>query len=318
MGEPSRRTLRVQQKRWEADGVVSVTLADPSGAALPTWEPGAHLALHLPNGLVREYSLCSEPADRSGWTVAVLRTPDSRGGSSHVHSTLQVGDLVEVEGPRQNFGLDTATRHVLVAGGIGITPILAMVRDLHRAGADWTLLYTGRSRSTMAFLGEIGSLPAERVTIHADDEAEGRFPDLAGLLGGVADDVVAYCCGPEALMSACRDALPDAGQLRIERFKAPEPMVSADGDSAFDVVLAGSGRRIPVAPDESVLAALQNAGVAVESSCTEGICGTCEVGVVKGDVDHRDFLLSPEEHETGSTMFVCVSRCRSAELVLDL
>lgn len=315
--ESTTRTLRVQQKTWEADGVVGVTLVDPSGAALPTWEPGAHLALHLPNGLVREYSLCSDPSDRSRWTVAVLRTPDSRGGSRSVHDTLQVGGLLEVDGPRQNFGLDTAARHILVAGGIGITPILTMARSLHRAGADWTLLYTGRSRSSMAFLGEIDTLPADRVTIHADDESEGRYPDLAGLLGDAAGDVVAYCCGPEPLMAACRDALPNPEQLRIERFKAPEPIATGD-DSAFDVVLSGSGQRIPVAPDVSILAALQNAGVAVESSCTEGICGTCEVGVVKGDVDHRDFLLSPEEHESGNTMFVCVSRCRSAELVLDL
>ncbi|MGW0182112.1 PDR/VanB family oxidoreductase [Nocardia sp. NPDC003345] len=318
MDEPTRRTLRVQQKTWEADGVVSVTLTDPAGAELPTWEPGAHLALHLPNGLVREYSLCSDPADRSRYTVAVLRTPDSRGGSAWVHDTLQVGGLLEVEGPRRNFALETAARHILVAGGIGITPILSMVRDLHRDGADWTLLYTGRSRSTLAFLDEIGALPADRVTIHADDEAAGRYPDLAGLLAGVEAGAVAYCCGPESLMTAVRDALPDPGQLRIERFKAPEPVATTGADTAFDVILAGSGRRIPVAPEVSVLSALQNAGVPVESSCTEGICGTCEVGVVKGDIEHRDFLLSPEEQETGGTMFVCVSRCRSAELVLDL
>ncbi|MGW1738314.1 PDR/VanB family oxidoreductase [Nocardia sp. NPDC001965] len=317
MDEPMRRTLRVQQKTWEADGVISVTLVDPGGAELPIWEPGAHLALRLPNGLVREYSLCSDPADRSRWTVAVLRKPDSRGGSTHIHDLLPVGSLLEVEGPRQNFALDTAARHILVAGGIGITPILSMVRALHRDGADWTLLYTGRSRSTMAFLEEIGALPADRVTIHADDAAAGRFPDIAGLLGDIDSDTVAYCCGPESLMTACSDALADPGQLRIERFKAPEP-VTTGTDTAFDVVLAGSGQRIPVAPDVSVLSALQNAGVPVQSSCTEGICGTCEVGVVKGDVEHRDFLLSPEEQQTGGTMFVCVSRCRSAELVLDL
>lgn len=317
MDEPMRRTLRVQQKTWEADGVIGITFVDPSGADLPAWEPGAHLALHLPNGLVREYSLCSDPADRSRWTVAVLRTPDSRGGSSHIHDLLPVGALLEIEGPRQHFALGTAARHILVAGGIGITPILSMVRTLHRDGADWTLLYTGRSRSTMAFLDEIDALPADRVTIHADDAAAGRFPDLAALLGDIDADAVAYCCGPESLMSACRDALPDPGQLRIERFKAPEPVTTGE-DTAFDVILAGSGRRIPVGPDVSVLSALQNAGVPVESSCTEGICGTCEVGVVKGDVEHRDFLLSPEEQQTGGTMFVCVSRCRSAELVLDL
>lgn len=317
MDEPTRRTLRVQQKTWEADGVISLTLTDPSGTGLPTWKPGAHLALHLPNGLVREYSLCSDPADRSRWTVAVLRTPDSRGGSTYIHDLLPVGGLLEVEGPRQNFALDTAARHILIAGGIGITPILSMVRELHRAGANWTLLYTGRSRPAMAFLDEIGALPADRVTIHADDAVAGRYPDLAGLLGDIDSETVAYCCGPESLMTACSEALADPGQLRIERFKAPEP-ITTGVDTAFDVVLATSGRRIPVAPEVSVLSALQNAGVHVESSCTEGICGTCEVGVVKGDVEHRDFLLSPAEQQSGGTMFVCVSRCRSAELVLDL
>ncbi|QNG17496.1 oxidoreductase [Rhodococcus triatomae] len=314
-----RRVLRVHAKTWEAEGVTSVTLVDPTGADLPAWEPGAHLALQLPGGLVREYSLCSDPADRSRWTVAVLRKPDSRGGSSLIHDGLPVGTLLEVDGPRNAFGLDeSASSHVLVAGGIGITPILAMTRRLAERGAQWTLLYTGRSRSSMAFLDEISALPGNRVTVHADDEADGGYPDIAGALAELAPDALVYCCGPESLMTACADVLGDSKQLRIERFKAPDPIAPVGEESAFDVVLASTGQRIPVGPDTSVLAALENAGVPVESSCTEGICGTCEVGVVKGDVDHRDFLLSPDEHATGSTMFPCVSRCRSAELVLDL
>lgn len=319
MDENTARALRVQQKTWEADGVTSVTLVDPAGAELPAWTPGSHLALRLSDTLVREYSLCSDPADRSQWKVAVLKTPDSRGGSRLVHEALPVGQVITVEGPRDNFSLDgDASRHVLVAGGVGITPIIAMVRRLHDEGADWHLLYTGRSRSTMAFLDEVAALPADRVTVHADDEANGSFPDLVALLGDLDATATAYCCGPEALMQACAEALPDSSRLRIERFKAPEPVVVEGEDVAFDVVIDSTGQRIPVGPDTSVLAALCDAGIPVESSCTEGICGTCETGVVKGEIDHRDFLLSAEEQASGKSMFVCVSRCRSAELVLDL
>lgn len=313
------RTLRVQQKRWEAESVVSVTLTDPTGASLPSWSPGSHLALHLPNGLVREYSLCSNQQDRSAWTVAVHRSPTTRGGSGHVHDRLQVGDLITVEGPRNNFELDdTAREHVFVAGGIGITPILPMIRHLDSAEKSWRLMYLGRDRSAMALLGEIESLPAERVMVHADAEHAGARFDLADGLGSIAPDALVYACGPEPLMQACADILGDPARLRIERFRPPEVVRDEGADSGFDVVLASSGERISVAPDISVLDALTGAGVEVDSSCTEGICGTCEVAVVDGDVDHRDFVLSEEEHQAGKSMLVCVSRCRSAQLVLDL
>ncbi|AEF40957.1 PDR/VanB family oxidoreductase [Hoyosella subflava] len=314
-----RHTLRVKQKTWEADGVISLSLVDPSGRPLPTWEPGAHVSLRLPNGLVREYSLCSSPHDPFVWTVAVLRTPDSRGGSSYVHETLSVGELVEVEGPRNAFHLEEARRHVLIAGGIGITPILAMARRLEESGAEWTMLYTGRARSTMAFADEVKSFGSEKVTIHADDEAGGAYPDIRGMLHALDPTSLVYCCGPEPLLQAVSDAMTNASLLRVERFKAPERTAADDESStSFDILCERSGTRVPVAENESVLDALTGAGVEVESSCTEGICGTCEVRVLRGDVDHRDFLMSPEEHEAEGTMFVCVSRCRSKELVLDL
>lgn len=318
-GEPTARTLRVQQKTWESDGVTSVTFADPSGAQLAPWQPGSHLSLHLPNGLVREYSLCSDPLDSTSWTVAVLRTPDSRGGSQLVHEGLPVGALLKVEGPRNNFALEDAGRYVLVAGGIGITPIISMARQLHAAGADWSLLYTGRSRATMAFLPEIGTLPQDRITIHADDEANGSYPDLAAAVGDLSPDALVYTCGPEPLLKAVAGVMQDEAQLRIERFKAPEKVVVAEqNESAFDVVCNSTGQRIPVGPDVSVLDALNDAGIDVPSSCAEGICGTCETRVISGDVEHRDFLLSQAEQTANKSMFVCVSRCRSAELILDL
>ncbi|WP_216895301.1 PDR/VanB family oxidoreductase [Nocardia alni] len=315
----STRALRVQQKSWEAEGVTAITLVDPAGADLPGWEPGAHLALHLPNGMVREYSLCSDPADARRWTVAVLRKPDSRGGSSHIHDALPVGALIDVDGPRNAFSLEQdAAEHILVAGGIGITPIISMVRCLERQGRRWRLLYTGRSRSTMAFLDEITELPADRVTVHADDEADGAYPDIAGLLAHLPPTALVYCCGPEPLMTACGAALTDPTRIRLERFKAPESATATEMNAEFDVVIATTGQRVHVDASTSVLDALEAAGIPMASSCTEGICGTCEVAVVRGDIDHRDFVLGSGEQASGTTMLPCVSRCRSAELVLDL
>ncbi|MED5803435.1 PDR/VanB family oxidoreductase [Gordonia sp. Z-3] len=316
MSAGNSRVLSVQQKTWEAAGITSVSLVDPTGAPLPTWEPGAHIALHLPGGLVREYSLCSDPQDSTRWTVAVLRAEQSRGGSTVVHDRLSVGAEIEVEGPRNAFALDPdADEHILVAGGVGITPIVAMMRHLHRDGYAWRMLYAGRSRRTMAFVDEVAAHGT--ATIHADDET-GGLPDLATAVATAKPGAVVYCCGPAPLLDAVACHVPDGVTLRTERFAAPAAAAPSGDDTAFDVVLDRSGQRIPVGPDISVLDALLDAGVDVPSSCTEGICGTCEVGVVKGDVDHRDFLLSESEHAANTTMFPCVSRCRSAELVLDI
>ncbi|WP_310961319.1 PDR/VanB family oxidoreductase [Nocardioides terrisoli] len=312
------RELRVNGLNWEAEGVLSVRLTDPSGEALPTWEPGAHLALHLPNGIVREFSLCSDPEDRTGWTVAVLREPSSRGGSAYVHVELRPGDLITVDGPRNNFQLEPAARYVLVAGGIGITPILAMARDLERRGADWSMLYAGRSAATMAFVDELEKLGTAHLRIHADDEAGGP-PNLSEVLEGVDADTLVYCCGPEPLLKGVEEGLADAGCLRLERFKAPDPVAPPEGgDQPFEIVCAGSGRRVAVPVGTTALDALDQAGFDMPSSCTEGICGTCETKVLSGIVDHRDFLLSDSEKEAQNTMFICVSRALTPELTLDI
>lgn len=313
-----RRELRVSQMTWEAEGVLSVRFTDPAGADLPGWEPGSHLALHLPNGIVREFSLCSDPHDRSGWTVAVLREPSSRGGSAYVHLELRPGDVIEVEGPRNNFPLESAAEYVLVAGGIGITPILAMARDLERRGASWRMLYAGRSGRTMAFIDELHQLGADKVHVHADDEAGGP-PDLAGALGAIGADTLVYCCGPEPLLKGVEASLADTSRLRLERFKAPEPIAPPPGgDQPFDIVCSGSGRRINVPVGTTALDALSQAGFDMPSSCTEGICGTCETKVLAGRVDHRDFLLTDDEKEAQDTMFICVSRALTPELTLDV
>lgn len=313
------RSLRLEGLHWETEGITSLRFTDPEGAPLPVWKPGAHVSLQLPNGLTREYSLCSDPSDTTGWTVAVLKVPDSRGGSQSIHEDLKVGTVIAVDGPRNNFSLEPAGHYAFVAGGIGITPIISMIRHVQAIGAEWSLLYTGRSRSSMAFLDEIGSLPAHRVAIHADDEADGQFPDLAAAVGGICADTLVYVCGPEPLMNAVAGSMADESQLRLERFKAPEIVVDPNVvENSFDVICQSSGERVSVGPGTSVLDALLDAGLDLPSSCTEGICGTCEVGVLRGDVDHRDLLLSPAEQAANKTMFICVSRCRSAELVLDI
>lgn len=316
--EAGRHTLRVQQKRWEADGITSVMLVDPTGEPLPVWKPGAHLALHLPNGLVREYSLCSDPQDPTQWTVAVLRTPESRGGSSCVHDALPVGAHLEVDGPRNAFHLEDGPKHLLIAGGIGITPIITMARHLEARGGEWSLLYTGRTRQAMAFLAEVERLPRERVHVHIDDE-NGCYPDFKAVLHAQDPRTLVYCCGPTPMMDAVADGMPDPTRLRLERFQAPEPKVrEGASDEGFEVVVNSTGERLAVGPQDTVLDVLHAAGYDVPCSCTEGICGTCETGVIAGDVDHRDFLLSPQEHEEAATMMVCVSRCRGRELILDL
>lgn len=313
------RTLRVERLTRLADDVVEVRLVDPAGDELPGWEPGAHVALDLPVGLTRQYSLCGDPADRRGYTIAVHRAPDSRGGSACVHDGLRIGALLPVSLPRNDFALADAGRYLLVAGGIGITPILSMARALAARGADWSLLYCGRTRSALAYLDELAALDAVpapgRVRVHVDDEAGGPIDLAAALAADPAATV--HCCGPGPMLDAVVAAAPD--RAHVERFRAPEAPAPEPGtDGPFDVVCAASGVRVPVATGQSVLDALTGAGIGVPTSCGEGICGTCEVKVLGGQPEHRDFVLSDDERAAGTSMFVCVSRARSAELLLDL
>lgn len=309
--------MRVHRTTWLADGVVQVELRDTGGAELATWEPGAHLGLHLPNGLIRQYSLCGDPADRHTWTVAVLREPASRGGSSWVHERLTAGSIVDVDPPRNNFALTEAEGYLLIAGGIGITPLLAMARSIEAEGKSWRMVYCGRSRRSMAFLSELDSLAGDRLTTHADDE-QGGPPDVLALLAGLSSGTAIYCCGPEPLIAAVEAAAPNRAQVHVERFRPVAATAPSSADSAFDVVCAGSGTRVRVEPDLSVLDALTLAGMDVPFSCGEGVCGSCETKVLDGEPDHRDFVLTDAEKQANASMMLCVSRCRSAELVLDL
>ncbi|MER5794530.1 PDR/VanB family oxidoreductase [Streptomyces sp. NPDC001980] len=305
--------LVVTERVSAAEGVVALTLRHPLGEELPGWVPGAHVDVVLGPELERQFSLCGDPGDRSRWRIAVLREPDGRGGSAHVHEQLGVGDKVRVRGPRNHFRLEPALRYRFVAGGIGITPILPMLAAAEAAGAEWTLLYGGRTRRSMAFTDELARYGGERVTVVPQDES--GLLDLAAVLDDVPDGTLVYCCGPGPLLDAVEARCP-AGVLRVERFRPKDQ--AAGEEREFEVVLAQSGRTLTVAPGVSVLDTVRAAGVEVLYSCTEGTCGTCETDVLEGDPDHRDSVLTEEERAAGETMLICVSRCRGGRLVLDL
>lgn len=308
--------LVVVRRTVIAQEVVELVLASRSGEGLPAWEAGSHVDLLLDDGLVRQYSLCGRPA-RAEWRVAVLREHDGRGGSAHVHDRLTEGAAVRVRGPRNNFPLLPSPRYLFVAGGIGITPILPMVAAAEAAGARWQLLYGGRTRGSMAYSAELASRYGNRVVLCPEDE-NGRL-DLDEWLGTPADDVLVYCCGPESLLLAVEErcARWKAGSLRLERF-VPKAVPDSPGRSSFEVELARTGGSLTVAPDETILRAVERAGVRPPYSCEQGTCGTCETKVLSGTPDHRDSLLTDEEREEGKTMMICVSRAGCSKLVLDL
>ncbi|MQY18886.1 PDR/VanB family oxidoreductase [Nocardia macrotermitis] len=311
--------LVVRQLRWEAREVVSVRLEDADGATLPDWTPGAHIDLHLGNGLIRQYSLCGDPADKTGYRVAVHLAPDSRGGSRYVHDGLRVGRPITISLPRNNFELLDAPSYLFLAGGIGITPLLGMIGEAQRRGADWELHYGGRTRAALAFLDEL--LPhGDRVHVVSED-CEGRL-DLPELLGESRSGTLVYSCGPEGMLGAVEQlgaAWPE-GTVRLERFAptARSSPTEAAGEQPVRVVCQRSGITATAAPGCSILDTLEEAGVDVPSSCREGICGSCETTVLQGVPDHRDDVLSSAEQTSGKTMMICVSRALTDELVLDL
>lgn len=309
--------LRVDRRRTGAEGIVVLDLRDPSGADLPEWSPGAHVDLQLSAQLIRQYSLCGDPADRSVWRIGVLREPASRGGSQHVHEKLHEGELVHVRGPRNHFALLPSPRYVFVAGGIGITPILPMVTAAERAGSEWELHYGGRGRRSMAFLESLEGVSGNRVTLHPQDEV--GLIDVDRILGEPLPDTLVYCCGPEPLLAAVEERCSrwPTNTLHLERF-APKDVGDPVLTGSFEVELATTGLTLTVPPERSILDVVEEAGVSVPSSCQEGTCGTCETTVLEGVVDHRDSLLTPAEQAANDTIFICVSRAACPRLVLDL
>ncbi|NMG37311.1 2Fe-2S iron-sulfur cluster binding domain-containing protein [Azoarcus sp. TTM-91] len=322
--------LRVSEFTAEARDVVSIELRAPEGGPLPPFEPGAHLELQLPGGLRRHYSLCNDPRERERYLIAVGRAPASRGGSRHIHQQLRVGDVLTATALRNNFPLQAGAPHYrFIGGGIGITPLLAMIHACEARGAEWSLLYCVRSRSRAAFQEVLARWP-QRVSWHADDEHAGRPLDLEAALAAPAEGEQLYCCGPDGLMQAVRKqaAAHATGwapeQLHFEWFSAPTeapasmPAQAAAGPRPFQLVLRQQGISLEVPAHLSILETLEANGLALPCACREGLCRTCETAVCAGEVEHRDYVLSEAERAAGKSMMICVSRARGEVLELDL
>jgi cytochrome P450/ferredoxin-NADP reductase len=308
--------VTLEGKELAADGVVTLRLRERSGLALPPWAPGAHIDLILDGAPTRQYSLCGDPADRHEYRIGVLRDPNGSGGSLYVHDRLSVGQVVKVRGPRNHFRLVDSTKYLFIAGGIGITPILAMIAAAESAEREWQLVYGGRHRVSMAFLDELTRY-GDKVRIWPQDE-KGFLP-LTELLYKPQPDTLVYCCGPEPLLNAVEQgcqAWPH-GSLHIERF-APKTLTEPVRADAFEVVLARSDLTLVIPPNRSILDVVEEAGVGVLSSCAEGTCGTCETAVLEGVPDHRDSVLNEDEQRAKDCMMICISRSCGHRLVLDL
>lgn len=317
--------LVVRGLRQESTSVMSLELALPDGSALPEWQPGAHLDVVLPSGLVRQYSLCSDPGDLQKYRLAVLRETDGRGGSEELHSETRLGTKLTARGPRNHFSMeDGAAHYLLVAGGIGITPILAMAKQLIAAGKSTRLIYCGSSRQTMAFIDELQEIMGDSLALYPRDE-RGRADLLAEIKKAPAGTAV-YACGPERLLADLERITLDtlgANAFHAELFGAATPPASTGdaaetaADAPFEIELRQSGCTLTVPPEKSILDVVLEVNPSFMSSCEEGFCGTCETKVLEGEVEHRDTILSEKERARNDTMFICVSRSKCPKLVLD-
>jgi ferredoxin-NADP reductase len=319
--------LLVRAQRLESDGVLSLVLEHPDGSELPAWTPGAHIDVILPSGTVRQYSLCSDPAEKTRYRIAVLNDPNSRGGSREIHETVRTGSLLPYRGPRNHFELEPAPHYLLVAGGIGITPILAMARQIAQTDAGLTVLYGGRTRPSMAFLDELAALGG---TVEIIPQDECGYPDLEGAMTAAPAGTAVYCCGPEPLIRAVEQACGrhlGADAMHFERFGAPVPPAAGDtgprdpqesaGLAEFEVELKKSNRVLKVPADRTLLDVVLEANPSILSSCEEGFCGSCETKVLAGIPDHHDTILSKADREKNDTMMICVGRSKTPLLVLD-
>ncbi|WJJ94489.1 PDR/VanB family oxidoreductase [Neopusillimonas aromaticivorans] len=287
----------------------------PDGQALPGATAGSHIDIHLPNGLVRQYSLVNWGNTPDRYIVGVKNDPNSRGGSRYMHEQLRVGSDIQISAPRNNFPLDESVQHtVLVAGGIGITPIWCMMTRLEALGKSWELHYSCRSRTDAAFLAELATRP--NVHLHFDDENEGRLLDLAAIAANAPAGSHAYCCGPTPMLGAFENALSSwpANQVHVEYFTAKHE--AANG--GFTVELQRSGKTFHIPEGKSILETLNDAGMSVPQSCLQGVCGACETRVISGIPDHRDAILSEPERAANETMMICCSGSKTDLLVLDL
>ena len=308
------RDFSVASRRKLTDDIMEFTLAPADGKAPLPFTPGAHVTIRTPSGAMRRYSLINDGVAPENYVIAVKREPASRGGSESMHESAIEGTLLQLTAPENEFELVDAPRHLLVAGGIGITPISAMARQLASQGKPFELIYCTRSAAETAYLDEIAALPG-KVTIHHDEGDEDNFYDFWDHFEKPSQAHV-YCCGPAPLMEEIKGLTghwPE-GRVHFEDFK-PVEVVRAD-DRAFNVTLAGSGRSIAVPADKTILEALRDAGERTVSSCESGTCGTCKSRLIEGDVDHRDMVLMDDEKD--SHIMICISRAKSGDLVIEL
>ena len=316
-------SVRVARKANEALDIQSFELVDPQGSALPAFTAGAHIDVFLPNGLIRQYSLCNDPGETHRYLIGVLRDPATRGGSEAMHDQVNEGDLLQISAPKNHFPLaEQAQRSLLLAGGIGITPILCMAESLARQGADFEMHYCTREEARTAFAARLAAAPfASAVQFHFDAGAPDQKLDLPALLAQPRTGTHLYVCGPKGFINAVLDQAKAAGwpaeQLHCEFF-AGEEVKALAGDGSFQVKLASSGKLITVPADTTVVKALGAAGVDVMVSCEQGVCGTCLTKVLEGEIDHRDQYLTPEEQAANDQFLPCCSRAKSPMLVLDL
>ncbi len=319
---PVALTVRVSRKSVEALDICTFELVDTGGGPLPSFSAGSHVDVHLPDGLTRQYSLCNDPTETHRYLIGVLRDAASRGGSRAMHDAVQEGDELQISAPKNHFPLaHDAQRSLLLAGGIGITPILCMAERLSNASAEFEMHYCTRSPDRTAFVDRIRAASfAPRVHFHHDDGLPAQKFDIAGTLAQPRPGWHVYVCGPKGFMDAVLGAARAAGwpeaQLHFEFFSA-EP-VKSDSDGSFEVKLASSGRVVVVQKDKTVVQALAEAGVEVLTSCEQGVCGTCLTRVIEGVPDHRDMYLTADEQAANDQFTPCCSRAKSARLVLDL
>lgn len=310
------RRVRVAAARQPALDILTFDLIPIDGRPLPDFTAGAHVDVQVPGGPVRSYSLCGDPGSAERYTIAVKKEPESRGGSAGMHASVAAGTILSIGTPRNHFPLaPEAGRSIFVAGGIGITPIVAMIRALHARGQEWELHYCARSEQHAAFYRELAELAPDRVHGYF---AEVPILDVAALTREQPDGAHLYCCGPKGLMRAVENATADwtPGHVHFEWFTAPG--IETGPNRAFEIELARSGIVLTVPPDRSILQVLRANGFDVPSTCEEGICGSCETQLIAGEAEHRDALLSPDERAANTSMMICVSRAAGERLVLDL
>jgi tetrachlorobenzoquinone reductase len=308
--------VRVTAIRYAARDTHLYEFTRVDGQPLPPYEPGAHIDLHLPTGLTRQYSLIEAEPDPASYSVGIKRDPASRGGSRYIHDELRVGKTLKISAPRNNFPLVENAKHVvLFAGGIGITPIWCMVQRLAKLGRPWTLHYACRSRADMAFLKALEAMASSK--FHFDEESGGKFLDVAAIVAGAPKDAHLYCCGPTPMLKAFESATANwpREQIHIEYFTPKQEAAKTGG---FTVELARSGKEFIIPEGKSILQVLLDAGVDVDYSCELGICGACEQRVISGEPEHRDAILTEEEQASNTKVMICCAGCKSERLVLDL